>query len=63
MNRRDLLKAMAVSVPVLATEGCSVLMKSPTDPTMSAKTLNVIFARPMIFLMENPQGPRNGSQD
>ncbi|HEX7288068.1 MAG TPA: hypothetical protein VF532_17920 [Candidatus Angelobacter sp.] len=30
-------------------------MKSPTDTAMSAKTLNVIFAGPMIFLMENPQ--------
>lgn len=54
MNRRDLLKAMAVSIPVLATNGCSV-MNRPTESTMSARTLNVIFSGPMIFLMEMPQ--------
>ena len=54
MNRRDLLKAIAVSIPVLATNGCSV-MNRPTDSPMSARTLNVIFGGPMIFFMEMPQ--------
>ncbi len=30
-------------------------MNRPTDSTMSAKALNVIFSGPMIFLMETPQ--------
>ena len=55
MNRRELLKLMAVSAPTIATLGCSSMMIKPAEPMSAVTTLNVIFEGPMIFLMQNPQ--------
>jgi len=55
MNRRELLKLMAISAPAAATVGCSAFMVKPADTAMSVRTLNVVFEGPMIFLMQNPQ--------
>lgn len=55
MNRRELLKLMAISAPTVATLGCGSMMVKPADPMSAVTTLNVIFEGPMVFLMQNPQ--------
>ena len=54
MNRRELLKGM-VSLPVVATLGCSTFSSKPTMSPMAFTTMNLVFEGPFIFFMDNPQ--------
>ncbi len=60
MQRRELLKVMAVSAPALTMAGSSLMRQQLSGNgadavPASVQTLNVIFEGPMIFLMQNPQ--------